>query len=93
MSQQSKPTEKDLVNYCDFSSKEDEKLCLISNLLLQTEGEIEAKDARRIGEMIQDCVETKRVLAHYFLGRSVSNLGLSEKEIKAEIKKIETLVE
>jgi len=68
--------------YIDSSSKNDETLLLIANLLAQTGQPLEADDVRRVGDLIRDYLNKKILIDHYFWDRSLRLCMLSEREIK-----------
>lgn len=82
-----KNIKEEVIRYCDLSAPEDERLELLGSLLLQIKGEMEEKEARRVGEFIHNYLNRKKALDHYFFNRTLrkNEEGELSSELQAEL--------
>lgn len=59
------------VHFNDISDDEDNKLRLIANLLLQTESQLEVKELKELGKYINDYLDHKCLIDHFFWERAI----------------------
>lgn len=80
----------DKIKYCDLSIREDDKLSVIASLMLGFSGEMDEKEIRRLGEIIEVFLVRKKALDSFFLSCSQSlSLGV---EIDAELSWVKSIV-
>lgn len=77
--------------YTDISSNEDSKLRIIANLLMQSESFLEVKDTKELGHYINDYLDKKCLIDHFFWNRSLISCKFSEVEIKSMLLMFESM--
>lgn len=71
--------------YSDLSSDNDSQARLIVSLLLNINGELEITELKILGKMLDDYINNKILLDHYFWKRSLSLCKYNSVEIASEI--------
>ena len=71
------------VKYSDLSSDNDHQLQLISSLLLKVTDALEIKEARTLGQFLDNYINKKIILDHFFWMRSVNLCNLNDEEIES----------
>lgn len=81
--------ELNLIKFFDLSSSEEWRLRLLANLLLETNGNLEAPLIRELGNEIIRFLEFKIVLEHVFLKRTVPTSVMPREQLNKEAKNLE----